>query len=285
MPQDESYQIILSPEFAAAIASRDEARNADRIAAGLPPLQHKSPFTTRAQIENEEKNARRREKRARAHDTAAAKAQIAARCQSNPSFERHARKCAICNHPDCDSIESDFVNWRSEATIALNYKLPSRSSVYRHATAAGLLQRRRANLRGVCERIIERVDQSPPSGMAVLRALRIYSQLTEDGHWVEPSKHSLVTHVHVSQPEPSALPLRDGGEESAVHEGPQNGSTPTARLSAPDLDYVPPCPEERRDSGEPVAPDLDYVPHWGSRHLLRHPQNTYVRANTVRDRS
>src|SRR6185437_6709938 len=108
--QDQSYQIILSPEFASAIASCDEARNADRIAAGLPPFQHKSPFTTQAQIEKEEKNARRREKRARAHDTAAAKAQIAARCQSNPSFERHARKCAICNHPDCDSIESDFVN-------------------------------------------------------------------------------------------------------------------------------------------------------------------------------
>ncbi|HEV2419137.1 MAG TPA: hypothetical protein VGX94_15180, partial [Terriglobia bacterium] len=157
MPQeDQSYQIILSPEFAATIASRNEALNADRIAAGLPPFQHKSPFTTQAQIEKEEKNARRRQKRARAHDTAAAKVQIAARCQSNPSFERHARKCAICNHPDCDSIESDFVNWRSETTIALNYQLPSRSSVYRHAAAAGLLERRSANLRGVCERIIER---------------------------------------------------------------------------------------------------------------------------------
>jgi len=271
MPQDESYQIILSPEFAAAIASRDEARNADRIAAGLPPIQHKSPFTTRAQIEKEEKNARRREKRARAHDTAAAKAQIAARCQSNPSFERHARKCAICKHPDCDSIESDFVSWRSETTIALNYQLPSRSSVYRHATAANLLERRRANLRGVCERIIEHVDQAPPSGMAVLRALRIYSQITEDGHWVEPPKHSLVTHVHVTERAQVPSPANAGSESPAEQDGTQNNAqavfsnasdAPTARLSAPDLDYVPPCPEERRDSGEPVAPDLDYVPHW-----------------------
>lgn len=321
MPQeDQSYQIILSPEFAAAIASRDEALNADRVAAGLPPFQHKSPFTTYAEIEKEEKRARRRQKRARARDTAAAKAQIAARCQSNPSFERHARKCAICNHPDCDSIESDFVNWRSEATIALNYQLPSRSSVYRHAAAAGLLERRSANLRGVCERIIERADQAPPSGMAVLRALRIYSQITEDGHWVEPPKHSLVTHVHVTSAEPQSLagapsgvhsdvlvaapsaerltkeevagapssaPSAEGGiisastdshfacpeacppgregrepnapplaptspchpepirasrggcEGSAVHDELRNGSTPTASLSVPDLDYVP----------------------------------------------
>lgn len=279
--EDQPYQIILSPEFASAIASRDEAINADRIAAGLPPFQHKSPFTTQAQIDKEEKNARRRQKRARAHDTAAAKAQIAARCQSNPSFERHARKCAICNHPDCDSIESDFVNWRSETTIALGYQLPSRSSVYRHAAAAGLIERRRANLRGVCERIIERVDEAPPSGMAVLRALRIYSQITEDGHWVDPPKHSLVTHVHVTSAEPqssteapsgvhsdvfigtpsahggtiaptschsacpdegrepSAPPLRDGGEEPAVHDQPQNGSAPWDSQRVPDLDYVP----------------------------------------------
>jgi len=140
MPQDQPVQFIIASELAEALARREEAINADRIAAGLPPIQHESPFTTRA------------------HDTAAAKAQIAARCQSDPSFERHARKCVICNHPDCDSIESDFVNWRSENTIALNYQLPSRSSVYRHAAAAGLLERRGANLRGVCERIIEHVD-------------------------------------------------------------------------------------------------------------------------------
>ena len=241
MPQHRPAQTIIDHELAEALAKRDKARNA------------------------------------RAHYTSAAKAQIAARCQSNPSFERHARKCAICNHPDCDFIESDFVNWRSENTIVLNYQLPSRSSVYRHAAAAGLLERRRANLRGVCERIIEHVDQAPPSGMAVLRALRIYSQITEDGHWVEPPKQSLVTHVHVTEhattvgaglsrpqnglapelsschSESSAPPLappspchpepirasRGWGEGSAVHDGSSDGSTPTASLSVSDLDYVP----------------------------------------------
>lgn len=314
MPQeDQPVQIIIDPGLAEALASRREAINADRIAAGQPPIQHKSPFITQADIEKEEKRARRREKRARAHDTAAAKAQIAARCQSNPSFERHARKCAICNHPDYASIESDFVDWRSETTIVLSYQLPSRSSVYRHASAVGLLERRRANLRGVCERIIEHADEAPPSGMAVLRALRIYSQITEDGHWVDPPKHSLVTHLHVTSADPqsstgarsrvhsdvfvgashvergtkeefasapSSAPSADGGiiastncdpacpdegrkpsapplappspchpepirasrgwgEGPAVHDGPQNDSTLTASLSAPDLDYVP----------------------------------------------
>jgi len=294
MPQDKNVQIILSPEFAEAIASRDEALNADRIAAGLPPIQHESPFTTRAQIENEEKNARRREKRARAHDTAAAKAQIAARCQSNPSFERHARKCAICNHPDCDSIESDFVNWRSENTIALNYQLPSRSSVYRHAVAAGLLERRRANLRGVCERIIERVDEAPPSGMAVLRALRIYSQITENGHWVEPPKQSLVTHVHVTEHAATvgaglsrhdSLSTESAGVSTGTHQ-PENHDAAAPSSAPPASNCHPACPDEGREpirasrgwcegsavhdepknGSAPTAtrsvPDLDYIPHW-----------------------
>jgi hypothetical protein len=149
------------------------------------------------------------------------------------SLSRHARKCAICNHADRASIESDFISWRSETVIALDYRLPSRSTVYLHAAATGLVERRRLNLRGVCERIIERVEDAPPSAHAVLRALRIFAQITEDGHWLEPAKRSIVTHIHITKHdapsiptchqacpeerrEPSAPPVRDGGEGPAV---------------------------------------------------------------------
>lgn len=181
-----------------------------------------------------------------------------------PNLARHARKCAICNHPYREHIEDDFISWRSENTIALEYKISSRSAIFRHAAATGLLQRRRRNLRGVAERVLENVDQAPPSASAVLRALRIFTQITEDGQWVEPAKRSIVTHIHVTKhdslnapvchpagapsgahsdvfvgapsaeggimptgpqiaplsgchSEPSALPLRDGGEEPAVY--------------------------------------------------------------------
>lgn len=202
-PQDHRpVQIVVTPELGEILAARHAHRNAQAIAEGHGPIEDKSPFITRAELEKQ--NARRSaEKLPRGRLTHSARLKIATRSQSNPSFARHARKCAICRHPEVDSIESDFISWRSETTIKRNYSLPSRSTIYRHAVAAGLIERRRLNLRGVCERIIERVDEAPPSGLAVLRALRIYSQITEDGNWIEPPKHSLVTHVHVREEAPT----------------------------------------------------------------------------------
>jgi hypothetical protein len=30
-----------------------------------------------------------------------------------PDFSRHARRCAVCAHPDRDAIEGDFIRWTS----------------------------------------------------------------------------------------------------------------------------------------------------------------------------
>lgn len=114
------------------------------------------------------------------------------------ALERHARKCSICRHPDREAIEADFINWRSEETIRYEFSLGSRSSIYRHAAATGLLRKRRLNLRGVCERILERAEDVPPSAAAVLRALRIFTQITEDGEWRDRPRRSIVTHIHVT---------------------------------------------------------------------------------------
>ena len=119
--------------------------------------------------------------------------------KSESALARHMRKCSICKHPDREAIEADFINWRSEDTICYEFSLSSRSSIYRHAAATGLLKRRRLNLRGVCERIIERAEEAPPSAAAILRALRIFAHITEDGEWLELPKRSIVTHVVVNQ--------------------------------------------------------------------------------------
>lgn len=164
--------------------------------------------------------------------------------KSVPNLGRHARKCAICNHAERDSIDADIISWRSASTITLDYALPARSSIYRHAAATGLLQRRQRNLRGACERIIERVDDAPPSASAVLGALRIYSQITEDGQWLEPAKRSIVTHVHITKHEqPPAAANHGGGPENegartdevvgAALRRPQNASAP--QLSKPSV--------------------------------------------------
>lgn len=135
-----------------------------------------------------------------------------------PNLARHARKCAICNHPYREHIEDDFISWRSENTIALEYKISSRSAIFRHAAATGLLQRRRRNLRGVAERVLENVDQAPPSASAVLRALRIFTQITEDGQWVEPAKRSIVTHIHVTKHDSLNAPVcHPAGAPSGAH--------------------------------------------------------------------
>src|SRR5271170_3552543 len=43
----------------------------------------------------------------------------------------HARKCTICNHPERDEIEDDFVYWGHPATIVKKYGLTHRSNLFR----------------------------------------------------------------------------------------------------------------------------------------------------------
>ena len=178
--------------------------------------------------------------------------------KSESPLARHTRKCSICKHPDREAIEDDFINWRSEETICYEFSLSSRSSIYRHAAATGLLKRRRLNLRGVCERIIERAEEAPPSAAAILRALRIFAHITEDGEWREPPKRSIVTHIHLASDgaastlasesinEPS--PLRESGIVAAASRrqpSVESADQPVAQASA----SVPSSPE----SGEPFA--------------------------------
>src|SRR5215831_7433972 len=72
---------------------------------------------------------------------------------------RHAAECKICTHPQRDEIEKDFLNWQSPASIAKQYGLRNRSSVYRHAHAMGPLVKRQRNVRAALEKIIERAGE------------------------------------------------------------------------------------------------------------------------------
>lgn len=113
------------------------------------------------------------------------------------SLGRHARKCCICNHPDRETIDDEFIRWRDADSIRCEYFLPDRSCLYRHAKALGLIARRRRNLRGVAERILEHVDNaSTTAAAAVLRAMRLFAHISENGEWLEPPKHTIVTHIY-----------------------------------------------------------------------------------------
>ncbi len=73
------------------------------------------------------------------------------------SLRRHQRLCSVCNHPEREAIESDFLRWGRPSQIAITYNLRDRASMYRHPHATGLFALRTRNLRWLLERILDRV--------------------------------------------------------------------------------------------------------------------------------
>jgi hypothetical protein len=102
---------------------------------------------------------------------------------------RHRRNCTICTHEKCAEIEADFVDWKSPATIAKEFRLKNRMNVYRHAHAIGLFEKRRRNLRAVLERIIERVDDVEVNATAIISAVQALAKINIQGQWVERTEH------------------------------------------------------------------------------------------------
>ena len=121
-----------------------------------------------------------------------------------PDFSRHARRCCICQHPDRDAIEGDFVRWRSPELIAQDYKIASRNSIYRHAHCVGLYAWRRRELGRVLEGILESAEHIPLElSDVVIRAARIYAHLDEHGNWFEPPRTNFI----LTGPAPGLYPL------------------------------------------------------------------------------
>ena len=111
-----------------------------------------------------------------------------ARSSKHINVGRHSKGCTICSHPDRAQIEKDFINWRSPTRIAKAYRLADRSTVYRHAHAFGLFDRRRTNVRAALERIIEQADEVEVTAAAVVAAVQAYTKINAAGQWVERSE-------------------------------------------------------------------------------------------------
>jgi hypothetical protein len=113
--------------------------------------------------------------------------------QRASSLSYHERNCTICRHPDRDAIEEAFLQWRNVSNVRLEFKLPSRTSLYRHAHALGLFARRGRNLRFALEHIIENAEAITPTAEAVIRAVHAYTRLNDAGQWIEPPAHVIVS--------------------------------------------------------------------------------------------
>lgn len=113
------------------------------------------------------------------------------------SLSHHAARCSICQHPDRDAIEQGFLHWESPTLLAYEYGLGRRRAVYRHARAFGLFKKRSARTRRSLEFVIEQAETVTASADSVIRAVRAYSCVSEDGHWTEPTKRVVITHENV----------------------------------------------------------------------------------------
>jgi hypothetical protein len=100
---------------------------------------------------------------------------------------RHEYHCTICSHPKRQEIEQAFVTWTGPNRIAKNYGI-SRDSLYRHAHALSLLDKRSRNLRSALERIIEKAGDVEVSATAVVSAIAAYAKINANGQWVERSE-------------------------------------------------------------------------------------------------
>jgi hypothetical protein len=100
---------------------------------------------------------------------------------------RHEFHCKICSHSKREEIEQAFLTWTSPFQIAENYGV-SRDSVYRHANALSLLDKRRRNLHSALERIIEKAGDVEVTAAAVVSAIAAYAKINANGQWVERSE-------------------------------------------------------------------------------------------------
>ena len=98
---------------------------------------------------------------------------------------RHQRTCSVCRHPQREEIESAFIAWHSPAAIAKEYGLADRASVYRHAHALGLSEKRRRNVHAVLERILEKAGEVEVTASAVVAAVQAYAKINAAGEWID----------------------------------------------------------------------------------------------------
>ncbi|MBZ5672067.1 MAG: hypothetical protein LAO04_20375 [Acidobacteriia bacterium] len=123
---------------------------------------------------------------------------------------RHQSQCTVCQHPERQEIEEEWINWVFPTGIAERHGI-SRDALYRHAHACDLFSKRQKNRKLILEKILERVDWAPISGSAFLSTYKVYDKITsaeeEKGHLQgENFKKSL---KQMSQEERGAF-ARDG---------------------------------------------------------------------------
>ncbi len=101
------------------------------------------------------------------------------------SLGRHEYGCKVCNHLERAQIEAEFISWKSPVDICAEYGLTDRTTIYRHAWALGLMEKRRRNVRAALERIIEKAGSVEVTAGAVVQAVATYARINSSGLLIE----------------------------------------------------------------------------------------------------
>ena len=109
--------------------------------------------------------------------------------RKRPASERHNRKCNVCRHADRAAIDQDFLAWHSPDRIAEDYGIADHSSIYRHAHATGLFDKRAKTIRLALGPLIECADTVEVTGDSIIRAVYVLANLDDDGKWAQPGSN------------------------------------------------------------------------------------------------
>jgi len=99
---------------------------------------------------------------------------------------RHSTRCLVCAHPDREEIEKAFIDWTSGARIVEAFSIPGDGqTVYRHARAFGLYEKRDRNVKHALGKIVERASEVMPNANAIVAAAVALAKINADGRYVE----------------------------------------------------------------------------------------------------
>lgn len=141
---------------------------------------------------------------------------------------RHRAQCLVCRHPKCEEIDAAWVRWEYPGQIAQDFGI-SRDSIYRHAHATGLFDKRQANFKMPYWKILERVDRIPFTGSNYVAVLNSYAKHFGAGRKPEAARPSDPKSVQTNATQQPDVLISDGSlahlaeeTESAISKEPQD---------------------------------------------------------------
>ena len=193
-----------------------------------------------------------------------------------PDLARHRRKCVVCNHPDREEIEEQFIEWRHPNEIANDFQIEEARYIRRHARALGLYARRRDNYLFTLENLLERSDEIELTAAAYIKAVRAYACMCDTVRWTEPAirvigvrDSSVASQDRVDKEEQvssssSLLPQAALNQPAAAEQTPPSGPSGAARSHkyvATSASFLPEAALDNPATAKP-SPTTHNTPHF-----------------------